>query len=217
MLAAVILFVFTVAATAQQTPDFSTVKTEKGMMVLNNNQVQPFSFLVAGKNPNARQNDDGSLQIATDSGSLIVYFIKTSAFLDKKKSYNEAETLAAHRVWDVAAQENAWQAKLKNLDKGENFVKIFNLTNSLFPTKTISTVYWSYNAPRLDNLNRTLYQTVLIGDLILMLGTVFDQSVKPEEVRTFFTQTLESLTILPAQKQTAAPKKKVSPAKTKKH
>ena len=57
--------VLSFAVAAQVVPDFSTVKTEKGMMVLNNNKVQPFSFLVPGSDPNGKQDVDGSLVIST--------------------------------------------------------------------------------------------------------------------------------------------------------
>ncbi len=199
-LAIVMVLCFSLTGVAQQTADFSTVKTEKGMMVLNNNKTQPFSFLVPGKDPNGRQNDDGSLVISTDSGAVVVYFVKTATFLDKKKAYTEAETLDAHRDWDIEAQEMAWKSKLISLEKGAGFVKVFNLTNKLFPTKLLPTVNWIYSAPKPGNTDRTLYQTVVLDDTILMLAAVFPTSVPPEEVRAFFTKTLESLTLLPTPK-----------------
>ncbi len=209
------LFVLILAVSAQRTPDFQTVKTEKGMAVFNYNQAQAFSFLVAGNNPEGKQNDDGSLLIKTDSGALYVYFAKTSDFLDKKKTYNELETLNAHRDQDILTQEKALQVKFDVDVKSESFIKVFNLTNNVFPTKLINTVYWSYKTPNSDNPGRALYQTVLIGDLILMLGTVFDQSVKTAEVQDFFKQTLESITLLPPQKQEVKPKRKRSKEKGK--
>lgn len=198
-------FIFNFTADAQQTPDFSTVKTEKGMMVIHNSKAQPFSFLVPGKDPNGRQNDDGSLLIGTGSGAIFVYFVKTSNFLDKKKIYTEAETLAAHRDSDIATQEKAWKTKLKDLEKGESFVKVFNLTNNLSPTKLAPTVNWIFTVPKPGNTDRTLHQTVLLGDTVLMLGAVFPTSVNPGEVRAFFTKILESITLLLPQKPTAIP------------
>ena len=192
------IFVLSVAIIAQ-TPDFQTIKTAKGMMVLNNSKVQPFSFLVPGDNATGSQNDDGSLIVKTDTGVAYVYFVKTSAFLDNKKAYTEAETLAAHRDWDIAAQEKAWKAKLNGLEKGESFIKVYDLTNKLFPTNLIPTVNWLYTAPKPGNTDRTIYQTVLLGDTLLMLGAVFPANTKPEQVRTFFKQTLESITLLPPQ------------------
>lgn len=200
-----------------QTPDFQTVKTEKGMMVLNNNKVQPFSFLVAGNNPNGKQNDDGSLFIQTDSGGLYVHFIKTKDFLGTKKLTDELEILKAHRDWDVANEEKAWKAKLNLEVNSANFIKVFNLQNNLFPTKMISTVYWAFPAPNPENPNRSLYQTVLLGDTVLMIRTGFDKSVNIEEVRDFFKKTLESISLLPPQKQLVASKKKVANSKPKKN
>jgi hypothetical protein len=200
-----------------QTPDFQTVKTEKGMMVLNNNKVQAFSFLVAGSNPSGKQNDDGSLFIKTDSGGLYVHFVKTKDFLGTKKVTDELEILKAQREWDVANEEKAWKAKLNVDVDGVAFVKIFNLQNNLFPTKTISTVYWSFPAPDPENPNRSLYQTVLLGDVVLMIRTNLDKSVKVEEVRAFFKQILESITLLPSQKQTVPPKKKPLKGKLKRN
>ncbi len=211
ILAIAILLGLTLPSAAQNAPDFTTVKTEKGMMVLNNSKAQAFSFLVPGKNPSGQQDDDGSLVISTDTGVAVIYFVKTSTFLDKKKTYTEAETLAAHRDWDIAAQEKAWKAKLIDLQKGESFVKVANLTNNLFPTKLLPTISWIYTTPKPNNTDRTLYQTVVLGDTVLMLAAVFPTDIKPEEVRTFFTQTLESISLLPP--LTSAPKTKPKPAK----
>ncbi len=201
--------ILSVTVTAQQIPDVSTVKTEKGMMVLNNNKVQPYSFLVPGGDPQGKQNSDGSLVIATESGVITVYFGNRSVFLDKKKTYTEAETLIAHRDQDISTQEKAWKAKLQDLEKGESFVRIFGLTNNLFPNRLLSTATWIYTAPTSDNTDRTIYQTVLIGDQILMLGAVFEQTTKSEEVRSFLTKSLESITLLPPQKPAASPAKKL--------
>ncbi len=201
------IFAFSWSITAQ-TPHFQTVKTEKGMMILNNNKVQAFSFLVVGNNPKGEQKNDGSLFIQTDNGGLFVHFIKTKEFLGTKNITDELEILKTHREWDVANEEKAWKAKLNVDIDGFTFVKIFNLQNNLFPTKTISSVYWSFPAPNPENPNRSLYQTVSLGDVVLMIRTNFDKSVKIEEVRAFFKQTLESITLLPPQKQQITPKKK---------
>ena len=198
------------AITAQQ-PDFSTVKTDKGMMVLNSLRAQPFSFLVPGKNPAGTQNKDGSLTITTDAGIVVVYFIKTTDILDKKKSYTDVETLAAHRDLDIATQESAWKAKLIGLEKGEGFITVSNLTNRLFPTKLIPSVNWLYSAPKPGNTNRSFYQTVVLGDTVLMLGAVVPGAVNLSEVRSFFDQILGSITLLPPQQTVTAARPK--PAK----
>lgn len=203
-----------VIAQKQSTPDFSTVKTEKGMMVVNNNPSQPFSFLVAGKNPTGAQKDDGSLLVETESNGVIVYFIKTKDFLAAQKLTNETEILKAHRDWDIAVQEKAWKSKL-NVDLKEfSLLTVFDLRNQIFPNKTIPTAYWSYPSPSAETPNRSFYQTILMGDLILMLGAVADKSVKIEEVRAFLKEIFETVTLLPAQKVT--PIKKSTGLKKKK-
>ncbi|HRH44360.1 MAG TPA: hypothetical protein PKY82_22185 [Pyrinomonadaceae bacterium] len=197
----------------QPTPDFQTVKTEKGMMVLNNNQKQPFAFLVAGKNPEGSQRPDGSLLIQTDSAGLLIYFVKTSSFLEGNKQNTESEVLTAYRDWDISAQEKGWKTKLIVDDKGTESLKIFNHRSSIETLQNISSVYWSYLAPGSENPNRSFNQTVMIGDLVLLVGTVFESSVKTEEVRQFFKQTLESITLLPIQKPKTLPKKKITKVK----
>jgi hypothetical protein len=203
-----------------QTPDFQTVKTEKGLMVLNRNPTQSFSFLVAGSNPKDRQNSDGSLSVATDDGGFELYFINVKDFLGTKKPTNEAEILQAHQDWDIAKEENAWTNKLKvatklEVEKFANFVTIKNLQNQLFPTKTISTLSWSYTMP--NSSDKYFNQTVLMGDLVVMFTVGYEKSVNVEIITSFFKQTLESITLLPPQKQTVTPKKKVTKDKVKKN
>jgi hypothetical protein len=213
------LFIFNLPIAAQ-TPDFQTVKTEKGLMVLNRNSTQSFSFLVAGSNPKDRQNSDGSLSVATDNGGFEIYFVKSKDFLGTKKPTNEAEILQAHQDWDIAKEENAWTNKLKvatklEVEKFANFVTIKNLQNQLFPAKTISTLYWSYAMP--NSSDKYFNQTVLMGDLVVMFVVGYEKSFNVEIIKSFFKQTLESITLLPPQKQTVAPKKKVTKGKVKKN
>jgi hypothetical protein len=213
------LFIFNLPIAAQ-TPDFQTVKTEKGLMVLNRNSTQSFSFLVAGSNPKDRQNSDGSLSVATDNGGFEIYFVKSKDFLGTKKPTNEAEILQAHQDWDIAKEENAWTNKLKvatklEVEKFANFVTIKNLQNQLFPTKTISTLSWSYAMP--NSSDKYFNQTVLMGDLVVMFVVGYEKSFNVEIIKSFFKQTLESITLLPPQKQTVAPKKKVTKGKVKKN
>jgi hypothetical protein len=206
-----LLLSFTIIAQDKQIADFSTVKTEKGMMVINYDRSQSFAFLVAGRNPESKQNEDGSLLIRTENNGVIVYFIKTSTFLDQKKITRRNELLYTHRERDIAAQETALKTKLNVDVQGFAPVKVYNMTDGIQKFKDIPSYYWSY--PSSDSENRAYYQTVLMGNQVLMLGTVFDRSVKMGEVRSFFTQTLESLTLLPPQKAKASTKKKTGQVK----
>jgi hypothetical protein len=210
ILTAIFIFALPIFAQDQQ-PDFQTVKTAKGMMVMNNNRAQSFAFLVAGSNPEGKQNQDGSLLIQTDTGAVIVYFVKTSTFLDPKKITKPNEILYAHREQDIANQETLSKTKLNVDVQGFAMVKVFKMTDGIQKNQNIPSYYWSYTSS--NSTNRAYYQTVLMGDQVLMLGTVFDSSVKTEEVRDFFTRTLESLTLLPPQKAKAAPKKTSSKGK----
>ena len=54
------------------------------------------------------------------------------------------------------------------------------------------TYYWSYAEQDVNNPSRSLYQNVVFGDLILILGMVFGNSVKLKEIRSFFKETLQS-------------------------
>jgi len=210
LIVAILLASFTIFAQEKQ-PDFQTVKTEKGMMVLNNNKAQPFAFLVAGNNPEGKQNQDGSLFVQTDRQGLNVYFIKTADFLDGRPTKSESETLYNHREWDVAAQEKAWGKKLE-VKMGLDMVKIHDLRLGNLPTKIIPTFNWTFPNPQNANISG-YYQTVVMGDLVVMLGTSFDSSVNIEEVKKSFTETFESFSLLPPQKAKVTPKKKTSKGK----
>jgi len=207
-----IMLLFAVAAMAQVAGDFQTVATEDGMIVVDNNKAQRFSFLVAGKNPQRGAFEGESFLVSTDnaalSESLLIFFAKNSSFLDKTKTYTEAEILTAHRDKSIAGLEKAYGSMPVVDEKTMGFVKVLNPANKTFPTKLISTFTWSYLSPVPGNTDRAIFQTVAIGDGVLTLGTVFKNSIKPETVRAFFTQTLESLALLPPHKPVASPKSK---------
>lgn len=192
------------SAFAQEKPDIQTVKSADGLVLVRNDKVQRFSFFVPGKNPSDKQMEDGSIQIATDDGGLYAYFFKTAEFLEGENITDQGKILEAHRDRDLAAEEQAWQAKL-NAAKGFDLVKIKDLPNPTFPGKLISSLSWSYSPPGSDGT--VLHQSILLGDTVLMLRTVFPPTVKIEEVRAFFKKVLESVALLPAPKTPAAPKK----------
>lgn len=213
------LFIFSLPILAQ-TPDFQTIKTDKGLMVLNRNPTQAFSFLVAGSNPKDSQNADGSLSVATDNGGFELYFVKAKDFLGTKKLTDEVEILKAHQDWDIAKEENAWTTKLNvatkfEVEKFANFVTVKNLQNQLFPSKIISTLYWSYNPP--NTTSKFFNQTVLMGDVIVMFSAGYEKGFNVEIIKSFFKETLQSITLLPPQKQAVTPKKKVTKGKVKKN
>lgn len=208
-----------VCAQEKQTA-FQTVKSAKGLMVFYRNPPQAFAFLVSQGNLNG-EPEGNNVQIMTDSGALseplVVYFFKKADFLDKKKMYDDVEVLSAYRERNIATLEKVFKAKV-NLDvDSKGFVKVYNLTDNIFPTKLLPTFYWSYVAPTPKNTDRTIFQAVVVGDLVLVLATVFNESIKLERVREFFTQTLESLTLLPPQNTETAPKKKPLKSKRKKN
>lgn len=177
--------------------DTQTVKSAEGLILVRNDKVQRFSFFVPGKNPVDKQMDDGSIQIVTDGGGLAAYFVKTSKFLDTKKTINRLKILDAHRGFDIAAEEKILQTKLQTAS-GAEFVQINDLTNTVFPKKVVPSLYWSYSPPGSDGV--VLYQTMLLGDTVLMLRTVFPKTIKIEEVRGFFKKVLESVALLPVRK-----------------
>lgn len=182
------------SAFAQEKPDIQTVKSADGLVLVRNDKVQRFSFFVPGKNPSDKQMEDGSIQIATDDGGLYAYFFKTAG----ENIIDQGKILEAHRDRDLAAEERAWQAKL-NAAKGFDLVKIKDLPNPTFPGKLISSLSWSYSPPGSDGT--VLHQSILLGDTVLMLRTVFPPTVKIEEIRAFFKKVFESVALLPAPKK----------------
>lgn len=189
-----VLTLGTVFSAFAQQPVIETVKSADGVILVRNDKVQRFSFFVSGKNSSDQQNEDGSIRILTGEGGLDVYFFKTAGFLGKNQTLDPAKILEAHRDRDIAAEEKNWQAKL-NAKKGYDFVEINDVTNTVFPKKVVSSLFWSYSPPANDGV--VLYQTILLGDTILMLRTVFPKTVKIEEVRAFLKKVLESVALLP--------------------
>lgn len=191
----VILFtLFTIFSAFAQTPDFQTVKSADGLIFVNNNKVQRFSFFVAGKNPTERQNEDGSFLLETEDGGVYAYFVKTSEFLDPKKPVDRANILEAQRDRDVEMEEKTQQTKL-NVTKGADFISIKDVTNPLFPEKVVPSIFWHYSP---DGELVVLYQSVLIGETVLMLRIVFPKTIEVEKPRGFLRNILKSVMLLPS-------------------
>ena len=188
---------------------YSAIPTEKGMAIFYRNQPQDFSLLVEGKNPTGSENNPQNLSIQTDSISVEIEFIKTSLFLGKKKLTEADEILKAQRAWHIATRETKWNVKLNLISDNFTLVTVYNLTDSILPNRTIPTVYYGYSVGGVPN--QAFFQTVLMGDIVLSVGTTFPESVNVDEVRASIKKIIESITLLPPQK--IAPKKKVTKKK----
>lgn len=206
----ILLTLFIVFSAFAQTPDTQTVQSADGVILIRNDKVQRFSFFVAGKNSSVRQAEDGGIAISTDEGGLYAYFVKTTEFLDAKKPFDRSEILEAHRDRDLETEEKAQQTKL-DARNGADFIAIKDVANPLFPEKVVPSLFWHYSPPGSDAV--VLYQTVLLGETVLMLRTVFPKSIKIEEPRGFLRKVLQSVALLPQppKKISVAPKKQ--PAK----
>lgn len=211
----ILLLSLNLAAQVTREPEISMIKTNKGMAVFSRVPPQPFSFLVAGKNPQSSQNSDGGFRISTDEDGLYFYFVKTSDFLDAKRQYKTSEILTIQRQNDIAAQEKSLKKELHVNTTGEGKVTVDDLRKGLNEKAELETVYWSYQLPVGEN--RVLYQSVVLGDLVLMIGTAFDSSVKVEDIRSIFTRTLESITLLPPPQPKITPKKQTTQGKYKRN
>lgn len=193
--------------------DYRAIKTEKGMAIFYRNQSQDFSFLVDGKNPTGRENNNGSLTIETDNHGVEIEFIKTSLFLGKRKLVESDEILKAHRAWHIETREKNWKVKLNLISDSFTLVTVYSLMDNILPNRTIPTVYYGYSVEGVPN--RAFYQTVLMGNVVLSIGTTFPGSVNVEDVRASIKRIIESITLLPPQKVTPT-KTKVAPKKPKK-
>lgn len=206
------IFTFILPITAQTPNDFQMSPTKDGMIIVNNNKTQRFSFLVAGANPQWQFGDDGSLGVITQSPSysqpIMISCVPKEDFPDDAKLSDDVEMLSLYRQLNLFKVEQTFQAKVNVDVDGKGFVKISDLTNNLIPSKMISTFYWSFIPPVPENTARSYFQTAVIGDRVLVMMTVFPETVKLEQVQKYFTQTFESIALLPAKKQTVTPKKK---------
>ncbi len=202
-----ILTILSFETFAQNDPnaDYWAIKTEKGMAIFYRNQPQAFSLLVEGKNPTGSENNPQNLSIETDSNAVEIEFIKTSLFLGKKKLSETDEILKAHRAWHIATREKKWNVKLNLISDSFTLVTVYSLMDRILPNRTIPTVYYGYSVEGVPK--RAFFQTVLIGNIVLSVGTTFPASVNVDDVEASIKKIIESITLLPPQK--IAPKKKV--------
>ncbi len=183
------------------------------MAIFYRNQPQAFSLLIDGKNPTGTQNNAQNLSIQTDNISVEIEFIKTSLFLGKSKVIEADEILKAQRAWHIATREKKWNVKLNLISDSFTLVTVYSLMDNILPNRTIPTVYYGYSVEGVPN--RAFFQTVLMGDVVLSVGTTFPESVKVDDVQASIKRIIESITLLPPQKIKALPKKKVVKGKAK--
>lgn len=201
-----ILAIFSFETFAQNDPNagYWAIKTEKGMAIFYRNQPQAFSLLIEGKDPTVKENNPKNLTIRTDNIRVEIEFIKTAEFLGQLKLYDDGEVLKAQRYWHIASRERDWKVKLNLFSNAESLIGVNSLVDGFLPNRILTTVCYGYSVEGVPK--RAFFQTVLIGDVVLSVGTLFPESVKIAEAEASIKKILESITLLPPQK--IVPKKK---------
>jgi len=213
----ILLTISKVAMFAQQTPQVYAVNSENGVAVFYNNGKKSFAFEIFGKDIKPQTFNPQIMLFLVDGKVLQVNFPTLKAVLGGKIIKNEKDILKTHQKWEIDFQsEQVFKQKLTienedsiflNLPKGENK----------------QTFFWTYQRPAgstNDQFVGDAFQSTLIGDRIMVIGSPLTPNQDLRERRRYFNGTLSTLVffdkpITPNLPKTAPVKPKAKTSKTK--
>ncbi len=189
----ILVTIFNLAIFAQQTPQAFAVKTDNGVAIVYNNGNKSFAFEIFGKEiQNVKVPSDGMF-FMVDGKPLQISFPKLKDVLGNQKITDGEKILKTHQIWELDFQsKNVFKQKVT----AENEAIVFlNLPKG----KSHQTFFWTFTRP--ENVEKTefnadAFQSTLVGDTLLVVGSPLAPNQDITAVRRFFNGTLSTLTFL---------------------
>lgn len=196
---------FAALAQAEDFPNFKTMKTGKGLMLMNKSGSQDYAVLIPGGEEAEHQDVDGTLLVKTTNGDFYAYAASLKPFkFAKNKSVSQI--LQAIKDWQIEGLEGMTgdSFKVGMVTTGE--ISAFDLRKGKNATVKLDSVMWTIPINSADGETR-LYQAVVLGDSFLIIRKSFFPKDKPEQAVDSFEEIFKTLTLLPPQKTLATSKK----------
>lgn len=212
ILFAIILMIFSGSAIfPQKTPQFFAVKSDHGIIVVYNNKANTFAFEIFGKDIKPQNMNPGLMLFLVDGKVLQINFPKVKDVLEGKKLTDEKEILKLHQKWEIDFQsDQVFKQKLT----AENEDTIFlNLAGG----KSQQTFFWTYKRPAGESSKEFVgdaFQSTLIGDRIMVIGSPISPNENLRERRQYFNGTLSTLIFYDKEITPGSPNR-TAPAKSK--
>lgn len=186
----ILVTIYNLAAFAQTTPQVYAVKSDNGIIVVYNNKANTFAFEIVGKDIKPQNFNSEIMLFLVDGKVFQANFPKLKNVLGSKIIKDEKEILKAHQKWEIDFQsDQVFKQKLT----AENEDTIFlNLEKG----KSKQTFFWTYKRPAGNTTNQFVgdaFQSTLIGDRIMVVGSPLTPNQDLRERRQFFNGTLSSL------------------------
>lgn len=210
-----------------QSDTFTTnvITKEDGIAFVNATKHQRFAFIIKGNSPSVKNLDSTAFQVTADGFALLVMFTNKSKFVDTTKENSDSAILERWRNFDIGGTESEIKEKLKVAETGTERLPVFDFRPNgklefvdsiyyIFPVP-FPTGKYTLNMPAANGNARLYVQSMVVGDIILTVGTNYNVSEKNEKVRQFFKDMLKTLSILEPETEKKPVSPKTKPAKTK--
>lgn len=152
----------------------------------------PFSIEIKGKKHQQLESREDGFLYSVDGKMLNITITKASVVIGKEKVSGDENLLKAHQKWELNFQSNfLFQKPLAVAEEEAVFINLTKIS-------TQRTLFWYFNTPEpsiKSSENRRAFQTTLIGDVFLALGSLLEKEDSLVDHRQFFNEVLSSLKI----------------------
>lgn len=193
------LLVFSNGIFAQLAPPLSAKTNAQGTNISVLGKT-PFSIVIKGKKHQQIQSREDGFLYSINGKTLNITITKIGVVLGKEKVSGDENLLKTHQKWELNFQSNfLFQKPLVVAEEENVFVNLAKNSKQ-------RTLFWYFNTPETTSKsseNRRIFQTTLIGDVFLALGSPLGTEDSLAERRQFLSEILSSLKMQKISKQKA--------------
>lgn len=160
----------------------AVIKTDNGMLFINNGEDKSFIFEITGKEVKTLKSETPMFSV--DGTILQILIVPLSNFSDDKKKLTDGELLETHKIW-----ESDYLAK-------EMYGKKLTLDSEKLTLDTRNFLFWGFTRPSYNQqFARDYFLTTVIGKNLLGLGSPMKESENKADVKKMMVEMVKTLRV----------------------
>jgi hypothetical protein len=160
----------------------AAIKTDDGILFVNNSTDKSFTFEITGKKIDALQSEKPMFSV--DGKLLQIMIVSVSSFADSKKKQTDEELLEAHKIWESDYLGN------------EMYGKKLTLETEKITSDGRQLLFWGYARPSYnEQFSHDYFLTTIVGKTLVGFGSPIKASENKADVKSMLLKIAKSLKV----------------------
>lgn len=158
------------------------IKTDEGVLFINNDAEKSFTFEITGKEVKPLESQQPMFSV--DGKLLQILIVSISNFADSKKKQTDEELLEAHKIW-----ESDYLAT-------ELYKKKLTLETEKIASDGRQLLFWGFTRPSYnEQFSRDYFLTTIIGKYLVGFGSPISESENKTDTKSFLLKIAKTLKV----------------------